>query len=513
MKLLEILDHACEWEQIERARQDPVFFGHYCFRDPHGEPWIIGDPLHYEWQDFVPRKGPWQGVVVGFRDSMKTSQLGFLRVLWELGHDPSLRVKYVTCNDDKAKEHLEYIKQNIESNERLHAVFPDLRPGPKRQWLSKRINVKGRPVGQSRDYSIEVSGITTNASGGRGDLLIFDDIIDYKTVLMEPRTHEKIVEYFSNTWMALGTRGRRILLIGIPTTHDDLLAQKANDPAWAVYRRCAIEPDPVTGELVPTFPQFWPLERLEEQRAALGERAFQRQFMLKAINPDERYFGDRQIMRCLEPWEIGENVHPDWPRYGGVDMAQSARKKASFSVIFTIAVDPATGRRHPVEIVRAKLRPTELKDAVIEQSRRHHWIASRVENNAMQEILIEWLGEAAADVPTQGHYTGANKFDPEIGLPRLIQQMTQGAWVIPLSPRHREHSQSLTQRLDLDTDTAHCPVCAWRMEMEKFPTAPTCDILMAMWLADAAVEQSVMPRRLPTVVGSTRRALPTAWRR
>ncbi len=473
---------------------------------------MIGDPLHYEWQNFIPREGPWQGIVLGFRDSMKTSQLAFCRPLWELGHDPTLRIKYVTCNDEKAKDHLRWMKEAISTNERLHAVFPDLRPGPKDLWLSKKI-VVNRPPGRSRDASIEVAGITSNASGGRGDLLLFDDIIDYKAVIMQPRTHEKIREYFKNTWLAIGTRSRRILVFGIPTLSDDLLVELADNPDWASYSCPAMRPNPETGEMEATFPQWYPISRLEEQRAALGPRAFERQYMLKAISPDERFFNEAIIEKCLEDWEIGEHVHVDWPRYGGIDFAQSMKKKASYSVIFTVAVDPANGRRHPVEIIRAKMRPTELKKTIIDADARHHWVRAFVENNAAQDILVEWLGEDASHVPVEGYYTGSNKWDPDIGLPRLVTQMSQGGWVIPITKDHRRRADRLTQVLDPDLDTSHCVVCAWKMELEKFPAAATSDILMAQWFADAAATKRARPDKVPTVVAATRRrAVPTGWR-
>ena len=511
MSLMGQLSDGLEWQQIERARRDPVFFGHYCFSDERGDQWLIGDPLHYDWQNFMPRKGPWQGVLVGFRESMKTSQMGFMRVLWELGHDPSLRIKYVTCNDEKARDHLRWIKENIEDNERLHKVFPELRPGPSNMWLTSKIIVD-RPSGNVRDCSIEVGGITSNASGGRADLMVFDDIIDYKTVVMQPRLHESIVGHFRNTWLSQGAKGRRIIVIGIPTTSDDLLAQLMIDPAWKHFARPAWVQNEETGRDDAVFPQYWPMERLLEQRGTLGERAFRRQFLLQAINPDERYFSEQGIARCIENWEIGANVNPDWPRYIGVDMAQSLKKKASFTVIFTIAVDPENGRRHPVEIIRAKMRPIELKNTIIQAARNHHAMSVMVENNAMQDAVIEWCGEQARDIPLAGQFTGKNKWDPEVGVPRLITQMENGAWVIPLSEDHRMVSARSSQKLDIDLDTAHCPVCAWKMEMERFPVGTTADTVMAMWLADAAASTKRTAGVLQTAIGTGRRPIETGWR-
>jgi len=509
--MLDQMAGGLEWQAIEHAREDPVAFGHYCFCDERGDPWLIGDPLHHDWQNYIPREGPWQGVLVGFRESMKTSQVGFSRVIWELGRNPSLRIKYVTCNDEKAADHLRWIKENIEDNERLHKVFPNLRPGPSRTWLSKKIIVE-RPSGNMRDCSVEVGGITSNASGGRADLLVFDDIIDYKTVVMQPRLHESITGHFRNTWLSQGAKGRRIIVVGIPTTSDDLLAQLMMDPAWAHFARPAYENDPETGETVLAFPQYWPMDRLMEQRGALGERAFRRQFMLQAINPDERYFSEQGIVLCTEDWEIGEHVNPDWPRYIGVDMAQSLRKKASYSVIFVIAVDPENGRRHPVEIIRAKMRPTDLKDTIINASRAHHAVCVRVENNAMQDAVIEWCGQEARDLPLIGHFTGKNKWDPEVGVPRLITQMENGAWVIPIGVEHRTAAARGSQKLDLDLDTAHCPVCAWRMEMERFPVGTTADTVMAMWLADAAAATQHRSEPLVTAFGTGRKVIQTGWR-
>lgn len=503
--ILAEIDDALEWHNIQRAREDKVFFGHYCFKDERGDAWIMGD-LHREWQDFMPDRGPWQGVIAGAREFQKTSQMGLNRVIWEMGNDPAIRAKYVTCNDKKAKDKLRWVKENIEGNPRLHAVFPDLKPDRKAGWGATQIMVK-RPPGRASDASLEVAGILSGASGGRADLLVFDDIVDFKTVIMQPRMHEAIAEYFREVWMNVAARWARVLLIGIPTTSSDILSQFLADPAWKHFTKAAIDDD---GNA--TYPQYWPLDRLMERRGAIGERAFLRQFMLQAINPDERYFSDEIIRMCMEDWDIGAHAHADWPRYGGVDMAQSARRKASYSVIFTIAVNPATGRRHPVEIVRAKMQPLELKNEVISAARRHHWVKGKVENNGMQEILVQWIGEEAKDVPIEGFYTGNNKFDPEVGLPRLITQMAQCGWVIPISAEHRKIVAPTYQQLDEEADTAHCPVCAWKLEMEKFPTARTTDTLMAMWLADAAAASGAPPSQLLSAVSAERRQMPTGWR-
>src|SRR5919198_435038 len=54
------------------------------------------------------------------------------RLLWDLGRDPSLRIKIVCATEALAVERARFLRDAIRANARLRLVFPHLRPA--RPW-------------------------------------------------------------------------------------------------------------------------------------------------------------------------------------------------------------------------------------------------------------------------------------------------------------------------------------------------------------------------------------------
>src|SRR6266581_1728522 len=115
---------ACMMMGKEEARLSPDNFAAWCFTDPGGR--SLGQAtLHRELQAFLGQQR--RALVELPRDHGKSVQV-CIRILWELGHDPSLRVKIVCASDELAAERCRFLRDHIASNALLRNVFPDLRP-------------------------------------------------------------------------------------------------------------------------------------------------------------------------------------------------------------------------------------------------------------------------------------------------------------------------------------------------------------------------------------------------
>ena len=166
-----------------------------------------------------------------------------------------------------------------------------------------------------------------------------------------------------------------------------------------------------------------------------------------------------------------EGIHPDWPRYMGVDLART-EGGGNYTVIFTIAVDD-NGRRWVVDITRVQVRASNIPEIIADLYNVYKPQVVLVENNAFQQVIIDQMNELDMSIPVQGHYTGTRKHDISMGVPSLATQIDNGSWVIPYGGNHE--------------DVVHdCSICAWIDEMVAYPFGEHNDTVMAMWFADTA---------------------------
>ncbi len=268
---------------VRHARLDPAAFGAFCFRDQDGQPWDV-QPFHREWQSLITRHD--RLVLMAPVEHGKTEQVLTARLLWELGRDPSLRAA-VVCNTYIQAQKIGYaLRQHIESNPRLHRVFPGLRPG--QRWTSGAFDVRGKPTG--KDYSVQCLGAFGSILGARLDIIIIDDICDYentRTALQRRKLHE----WVASTLLGRLTERGRVIVIGTAWHEEDLLHRlEARGAPWVVRRYRAIRQDGT-----PLWPERWPTERLEAKRKELGSFEFCRQFLNEVYDESTALF---------KPWWI-----------------------------------------------------------------------------------------------------------------------------------------------------------------------------------------------------------------
>ena len=457
--------------RAEQGRREINSFCELVMRDAQGKDWVQ-QPFHKQWQALLPLDGPARVLIGAPRESAKSSQLAVARSLWELGRNPELRIKIICAGEDLATKLVGEIARHITHNPRLRQVFPELRPDPDGPWTRSQLRVVRQ--GLSKDPSVEAYGIVSAGVGGRADLLIFDDVCDQRTAVLQPAMREQIKRLFYETWLnLLGPQGRAVYVATVwhPA---DLSVELRDSGNWTTWWRGIY--DEATGESL--WPDRWSEEALHQRETEIGSRAFARQFLLQAVSDEERLFSPAGIVRCRDTRFVIGRQQPDpaWPKYIGVDLASSLGKKASYSVIFTVAVNPQ-GQRLPVEIIRVKVKLAELLTAIVQAYER--WKPRRiiVENNAFQEAVLELLRREHPRLPIVGHRTGAEKADEQIGLPSLAAAVDKGEWIIPAGGT--PHGGG-----------CECAYCAWQREMALYPACEHSDTLMAMWFAETAAREA-----------------------
>lgn len=163
-------------------------------------------------------------------ESGKSTQIAIGRVLWELGKNPDLRVKIVCSADDLANQRVFTVLKYIEFSKRFRKVFPNCRPSAKKDWTKSKFSLE-REVSVI-DPSLEGSGVLTGV-GGRADLIIFDDVVDYRNAIANPSLKKTVIDAFFSVWMTRLEPGGRAVLIGTRWAEDDLYSVLLESSEWS----------------------------------------------------------------------------------------------------------------------------------------------------------------------------------------------------------------------------------------------------------------------------------------
>lgn len=295
--------------RIRRARLHPSDFNAYCFTRPDGTPWQQTE-FHREWLDELMRYVEYEArglqhkvQIEAFREAAKTEQVSIGYALWRLGKNHNLRIKIVSADDELAKAIISTAGQHIKRNEALRAVFPSLRPDLEGQWNSERIIIERSAT--LKDASLEAHGVLSSGVGGRTDLLIFDDICNFRNTETQPKMKEMIIRAIESVWMKLATPTAQIVWLDTPWAPDDASAKIASYEDFKhirhpVYRYLR---NPQTGEIrkESRWPEKYSMEFLEQEELYRPEAFEQSMLLHRSIRRGARYFPEDVIAACEIP--------------------------------------------------------------------------------------------------------------------------------------------------------------------------------------------------------------------
>ena len=260
-------------ERSREARRSPNPFLEFCFTDSLGYP-LRQAQIHRELQAFLSQHR--KALIELPRDHGKSVQV-CARVLWELGHNPGLRVKFVCATDTLAWERSRFLREAIAGNPRLRLVFPQLRPA--KPWSTEAFTIV-RPA-EVIGPTVAAFGIGSGSTGARADLLICDDIVDVRS-LHSRRDRQRVIDDFHNNLLNLLEPDGRFWGLCTPWHAEDLNARLKANPAFALFRR------EIDSDDRPIWPEKWPQDKLRERRQEIGEAAFARGYRLLPLVDGER---------------------------------------------------------------------------------------------------------------------------------------------------------------------------------------------------------------------------------
>jgi predicted phage terminase large subunit-like protein len=354
---------------LRRARHNPNEFAHFAFTDGDGSP-LVQATINQQLQDFLTCHS--RALIELPRDHGKSMQI-CIRILWELGRRPGLRVKIVCASEALAMERGRFLRNAVADNRRLGLVFPQLRPA--HPWGADRFTIV-RPA-EAIGPSVTAMGIGAASTGTRADLLICDDIVDVRAI-RSAAERDRVKVYYRENLVNLLEPDGRLWNVFTPWHRDDLNAELKKNGVYALFRRA------VGDDLTPVWPEKWPRERLHARRDEIGPTSFARAYRLVCV-PDDAVPIRPESVRFWYDEANYERV------ILAVDPAVSAKRTADASALVTLG-ETGQGEIHCLAPLALRVPMPDLVNLIAAVDQRWHPQVILFEANAafagIRDLLI-----------------------------------------------------------------------------------------------------------------------------
>lgn len=434
-----------EAARIEAARRDVNAFISYCFLE--GRP---QHRFHAEWQNIANTEK--YAVIFSAVEHGKTEQISVWRKCWELGRNPNERHWILSATEKLAARIVGQLEAIIINNEKVHRVFPDLRPedrkGRHQQWNTNGFII--RRTEADKDPTVQACGIMGSAIGARIDVLTCDDITSFKTAYF-PAQRERSIEWFrGQECMGRVTADARVTMITNAWNDQSLPHVAVNTMKFKAFKYPACDEnlgsilwptEKVRGRTV-----GWNSARLAERAGIVGPVEFARAFLCEPISDHTEFFSMSKMLanvndRLRSSTPIPESMIP----ICGVDPAVSKKARTGESAFFYGGVDPKTGMKQVRNIISARMNATEIIKMMLTIYRLQPRTRFVVESNGQQEYLIQVLSQkeilrsiGATEIEavslrahTKPFLTTEKKTDPTVGVASMAADFEAMSWDIP----------------------------------------------------------------------------------
>ena len=322
------------------------------------------------------------------RDWFKSTIGSVAYPIWRALNNPNVRILIVQNSMSNARKKLQSIKQIIEKNKLLRALYPELLPNKKSVWTAECLTVNRE--GAYPEGTFEAAGTGTAVTSRHYDLIIEDDTIspeiDDMTGVMQQPTQleiEKAIGFHRLVHpLLLHPSKSEIVVIGTRWCERDLIGWiMRNTDDYRILSRSARE----NGKIV------WDRydeKVLKEIETNIGPYMFSTLFLNEPMNAVNGVF-KRDWINYYQTVTSLSLVYCT-----SVDPASAKKEMSSdpdYSVILTTAVDRENGLIYVVHYTRERMNPGEQINAIFNHYVAYKPLVVRVEAIAYQRTLVYWI--------------------------------------------------------------------------------------------------------------------------
>lgn len=354
-------------------------------------------------------------LLMAFRSCGKSTLIG-IYCAWVIYQNPNIRIIVMAADDILAQKMVRNIRRILER----HPLTKMLMPTKSDQWANDRFTVS-RDM-ELRDPTVMARGLTSNVTGARSDMIIYDDV-EVPNTSSTKEAREELRHRLDETRFLL-TPGGVQLYVGTPHCYDTIYAT-CDTTQQADQGRAYL--DGFYDFKLPIYddngnsvwPDRFPNHDIESLKKQVGPNKFESQMMLRPtniaqgrLNPDLLkfydmdldykevarkpllYLGGRQIVSCSAWWD---------PSFGA--------DKSDGSVLAIIFTD-SEGQYYLHHLSYIKINTTSDDDEATQQCKKIAALLSQfyiphvsVETNGIGKFLPAILRR---EIKNSGHYCAVN---------------------------------------------------------------------------------------------------------
>ena len=430
--------------------------------------------MHSEWEKTF-EKGTHTAIICA-RGHLKTSW-ALSNLAYHMLTNQNFRALYISATLEQAWDKLEQFEELCRRSWRLQGMVKKKSSDDVGAWRkgAKYFNNGSR---------VHAASIGKALEGPHVHMIILDDVLQEFPSISD----ENVIHYIKRVVMPMRLPDERILLVGTQKRINDATDWVTESPQWNVVRHPALLDDET-----PRWPEYWTLERLEEEKYTMGSRAFESEYMLNPLDPESAVIPYEVLNNCLDKGASMGLAPEGWETIMGVDLAvgmDTMNDETSYTVV---AYNRDTGMRQLLYNWTGKIQAqgNAWLDAQLltlrQLSERFKPFKIIVESNGYQRLVVH-AAQQLEGVPVEGHNTGREKHKVDTGIPGIAVRMEQGKYIIPWDKASKENSKPGMRKL---VDGLSRLVYGKNGRLEGH----TPDSVMSLWMCELAI-QEMEKRRL-----------------
>lgn len=313
--------------------------------------------LHVRMQNHVTKHG--NCAITTHRGAGKTDQISVGRMAWEIGRNPNIRIKIFKNSKGEATKITDATRRLIDT-EQHREVFPDCVPD-RDKWSGATFRVRRTARGE-KEPTYQAYGIFDTCTGGRADLIVYDDICDLRNSIQFPSLRTRVKEVYRNATQNMQVKNARVWRVYTPYHVADLTVDWEKNPAIKVLS------EPVVAWRSP-WPEEFPPERLKAILQDIQETAFARAYYLKRVADSDILIKTAWLDQSMY---LGE-IPIAGTRVGSIDFAFTKKRQGGVAIssndpdysVLLVAVVDGNGNCYLDKLIRVRTTFPEFKQLCI----------------------------------------------------------------------------------------------------------------------------------------------------
>lgn len=296
------------------------------------------------------------------REHYKSTIVTFAGIVQEILKNPEITISIFSYNNKEAQKPLRQIKNELEGNKRLLALYPDIlwrKPDRDAPLWSVEKGLIVRRKGNPKEATLEAHGLVDGMpTGSHFHLRVYDDVVTDSSV-----TTPEMMEKTTDAWRLsqnLGGGDQRQWHVGTYYHFADTYRRISDLGLLKVRLHPATEDGQPTGNPVLFTPKV-----LADKRTLMGPYVFACQLLCNPVADEAQGFKREWIRYHDETDGEGMNV------YVLVDPASEKKKGSDYTACFVVGLG-SDRNYYVLDIVRDRLNLTERADLVFRMHRKWH---------------------------------------------------------------------------------------------------------------------------------------------